>query len=34
VFTFPDDEHAALRRSAEQRCAEILAAIDRGAVSR
>jgi NAD(P)-dependent dehydrogenase (short-subunit alcohol dehydrogenase family) len=34
VFTFPDDEHAALRRSAEQRGAAILAAIDRGAVSR
>jgi NAD(P)-dependent dehydrogenase (short-subunit alcohol dehydrogenase family) len=34
VFTFPDDEHAALRRSVEQRCAAILGAIDRGGVPR
>jgi NAD(P)-dependent dehydrogenase (short-subunit alcohol dehydrogenase family) len=34
VFTFPDDEHAALRAAAEQRCAAILEAIDRGGVHR
>jgi short-subunit dehydrogenase len=34
AFTFPDDEHAALRDSVEQRCAAILGAIDRGGVRR
>jgi NAD(P)-dependent dehydrogenase (short-subunit alcohol dehydrogenase family) len=34
VFTYPADEHDALRSSVEHRCSAILAAIDRGAVER